>query len=126
VVVVGGGAVGIEMAAELKLTQPDTDITLVHSREQLLSAEPLPEETKLKALELLRETGVDVLMSHRLDTMKEVKTADHSKFLGLTFTNGHKMKTSEVIMAISRSTPTTTYLPQEVLDEEGYVKINAK
>lgn len=125
-VVVGGGAVGIEMAAELKLTQPDTDVTLVHSREQLLSAEPLPEETKVKALELLRETGVDVLMSHRLDTMDEVKTGDHSKCLDLTFTNGHKMKTSEVIMAISRSTPITTYLPQEVLDEEGYMKINAK
>lgn len=125
VVVVGGGAVGIEMAAELKVLQPETEVTLVHSREHLLSAEPLPEETKVKALELLRESGVNVLMSHRLESATAVKTDDElSKCVELAFTNGHKMRASEVVMAVSRSTPVTGFLPVEVLDEEGYVKIN--
>jgi NADH dehydrogenase FAD-containing subunit len=126
VVVVGGGAVGIETAAELKLIQPETAVTLVHSREHLLSAEPLPEETKAKALELLRDSGVNVLMSHRLESTKKVQTDDLSRCVELTFTNGHKMRASEVIMAISRSTPATRFLPAEVLDEEGYVKINSE
>lgn len=126
VVVVGGGAVGIEMAAELKVLQPETEVTLVHSREHLLSAEPLPEETKITALELLSETGVNVLLSHRLESTVEVKTNDGtSKCVELTFTNGHTMKASEVVMAVSRSTPVTGFLPAEVLDEEGYVKINS-
>lgn len=36
VVVVGGGAVGVQMACDLKEVYPDKDITLVHSRQQLM------------------------------------------------------------------------------------------
>ncbi|OIW22671.1 pyridine nucleotide-disulfide oxidoreductase-like protein [Coniochaeta ligniaria NRRL 30616] len=125
VVVVGGGAVGIEMAAELKLIQPHTEVTLVHSREKLLSAEPLPDEVKDKALELVREASVNVLMSHRLKAVEEVKAEGQSRCFDLKFNNGHSMRASEVIMAISNSVPSTTFLPQAALDEEGYVRIHA-
>ena len=37
VVGIGGGAVGIELAAELKMTLPDVKVILVHSRDHLLS-----------------------------------------------------------------------------------------
>lgn len=114
------------MAAELKLVQPHCGVTLVHSRDKLLSAEPLPEETKDRALELVHEAGVKVLMSHRLDKTEEVKTDDGSKCLRLTFTNGHSMLASEVIMAMSKSVPATKFLPKEAVDEEGYVKIHAR
>lgn len=114
------------MAAELKLLQPDTEVTLAHSRETLLSAEPLPTEVKDKALELLREANVNVLMSHRLEATEVAKAEDQSECLELKFTNGHFMRASEVIMAVSKSIPTTTYLPRAALDEEGYVKIHAE
>jgi thioredoxin reductase len=114
------------MAAELKLIQPHTEVTLVHSRDQLLSAEPLPDETKAKALELVREAGVNVLMSHRLESIQEVQTDDQPKCFDLTFNNGHSMRASEVIMAVSKSIPTTSFLPQSVLDEQGYVKVHPK
>lgn len=120
------GAVGIEMATELKLIQPHTEVTLVHSRDKLLSAEPLPDEVKDKALELVREANVHVLMSHRLEAVHEVKTENQSKYFELRFNNGHVMRASEVIMAISKSVPATTYIPQSALDMEGYVKIHAK
>ncbi len=60
------GAVGIEMAAELKLAQPHVKVTLVHSRDKLMSAEGLPDSCKDKALELLLEGGVNVLLEHRM------------------------------------------------------------
>jgi len=44
VVVIGGGAVGVEIATELKVVMPDLKVTLVHSRNRLLSSEPLPDE----------------------------------------------------------------------------------
>ncbi|KAB5578071.1 pyridine nucleotide-disulfide oxidoreductase-like protein [Coniochaeta sp. 2T2.1] len=127
VVVVGGGAVGIEMAAELKLVQPETQVTLVHSRDKLLSAEPLPEETKDRTLEVVREAigSSNVLMSHRLLSVHEAQIEGRSKCFDLKFDNGHSMKASEVIMALSKSVPTTTYLPQAAVDEEGYVKVHA-
>ncbi|WXC47458.1 hypothetical protein QX201_007176 [Fusarium graminearum] len=123
VVVVGGGAVGIEMAAELKMVKPHLNVTLVHSRDKLLSSEGLPDETKDVALELLREAGVEVLMNHRLASKNKLETTDGSEKYDVEFTNGHKMSASVVIMAISRSVPTTTYLPTSALDEEGFVKI---
>ncbi|KAL2165588.1 hypothetical protein VTG60DRAFT_4268 [Thermothelomyces hinnuleus] len=125
VVIVGGGAVGIEMAAELKLVHPHLNVTLVHSRDKLLSSEALPDEVKDRSLELLREAGVDVLMSHRLDRTEEVKDDSGNSCLRVHFTNGHSMLADQVSLAVSRSVPTTTYLPNDVLDEQGYVKVQA-
>ena len=126
VVVVGGGAVGIEMAAELKLVHPNIKVTLVHSRDKLLSSEGLSDECKDKALELLKETGVEVLMSHRLANTQKLETTDGSTKYEVEFNNGHKLLASEVIMAVSKSIPSTSYLPKTSLCPEGLVNINAK
>lgn len=121
VVVVGGGAVGIEMAAELKLVYPDLRVTLVHSRDRLLSSEPLPDDFKDETLKQLRDTGVDVLTNRRVNQVSEPDESDGTRTL--TLSDGSKMTTSFVINAISRSTSTSSYLPASVIDAEGYVKI---
>lgn len=126
VVIVGGGAVGIEMAAELKMVKPHLQVTLVHSRDKLLSNENLPDETRDVALKVLKEGGVEALMSHRLASTKQVETTDGSVKHEVEFTNGHKIFASEVVMAVSKSTRTTNYLPESSVDEEGYVKIKTK
>ncbi|KAH7366796.1 hypothetical protein B0T11DRAFT_47401 [Plectosphaerella cucumerina] len=124
VVVVGGGAVGIEMAAELKLVKPNAKVTLVHSRDQLLSSEDLSDECKDKALELTREAGVECLMGHRLASTKKLPVAEGARpRYEVEFTNGHKMVASEVIMAISHPKPSTAFADAGMLDEEGYIKI---
>ena len=122
VVVVGGGAVGIEMAAELKAVRPDTRVTLVHSRDKLLSSEPLPDECKDRALELVRDAGVETVLGRRLAGTEEVTRGGGRKVTEVTFTDGHKMDASVVIMAVSRSVPSTEFLPAEALEEEGLVK----
>ena len=114
------------MAAELKLVQPHLNVTLVHSRDKLLSSEPLPDELKDRSLELLREAQVDVLMSHRVDRTEEIKDDSGKPCIRVHFTNGHTMLADQVSMAVSRSVPSTAFLPTSVLDEEGYVKIQAK
>lgn len=121
VVVVGGGAVGIEMAAELKLVQPHVKVTLAHSRDELLSAEALSKECKDASLALTREAGVEVLLNHRLKNTAEVEDGYE-----LEFENGHKMLCSDVFMAVSKPVSTATYLPQSALDSDNLVKINPK
>jgi NADH dehydrogenase FAD-containing subunit len=37
VAVVGGGAVGVQLSSDIKDFYPDKDVTLIHSRERLLS-----------------------------------------------------------------------------------------
>lgn len=120
VVVIGGGAVGIEMAAELKLVEPSLKVTLVHSRDHLLSTEPLPDDFKDATLAVLRDSGVEVLMGKRVNNISE---AEADGRIALTLSDGSAIAASHVINAISRSTLTTGYLPSSVLDEEGYVVI---
>ncbi|KAK2746925.1 oxidation resistance protein 1 [Onygenales sp. PD_40] len=127
VVIIGGGAVGIEMAAELKHMQPGLKVTLIHSRDKLLSSEPLPDEFRDRALELLHDAGVETIMGHRVT---ETSPAESSKELPvggytITLADGSTVKAGYVINAISKYSPTTSYLPSAVLDKEGYVRINA-
>ncbi|KAG6020729.1 hypothetical protein E4U19_006173 [Claviceps sp. Clav32 group G5] len=134
VVIVGGGAVGIEMAAELKMVKPHLRVTLVHSRDRLLSSEALSEECKEKALELLREAGVEVLLGHRLlattkmsQSGSEIDGDVVSAEYRIDFTNGKSMRASVVIMAVSNSVSTAgDYLPLSALDEKGYVHVRSK
>ncbi|KAL7787099.1 FAD/NAD(P)-binding domain-containing protein [Trichoderma ceciliae] len=123
VVIVGGGACGIEMAAELKHVKPHLKVTLAHSRDKLLSSEPLPDECKDKTLDLVKESGVQVLMSHRLAGSTRVESSDGSSKYEVEFTNGHKMAASMVVMALSKSASTASYLPSSATDSEGLVKI---
>ena len=124
VLVVGGGAVGIEMAAELKLVQPQTRVVLAHSRSRLLSSEPLPDVLAEKTLAILQENGVEVLLDHRLQETKEVEGDPHTKVV--SFTNGDSLRVNAVVVAISKSAPSTSFLPAEAINEEGYVKIQPK
>ena len=123
VLIVGGGAVGIEMAAELKMVKPHVKVTLAHSRAKLLSSEGLEDECKDRARELLEEAGVEVLLEHRVVGSKQLETTDGVKRYEVEFTNGHKMVVNDVTMAISKSQPSTAFMPKSALDEEGYVKI---
>lgn len=126
VVVIGGGAVGIEMAAELKMVKPDVKVTLVHSRAELLSSEGLLDECKHKALELLLELGVEVLLEHRVTSIKKVDTQFAVTVYELEFTDSHKIVASCVVMAVSKGKPSTDYLPPSVVNSEGYVIIEPR
>ena len=126
VVIVGGGAVGVEIAAKLKMRIPKLTVTLAHSRDTLLSSEPIPDEAKGKILELLRDTGVRVLMNYRLSQITDEQTSDGLHAFRLEFNNGMQMVASKVIHAISKSVPSTEYLPASALDSNGYVEVLPK
>ena len=119
------GAVGIEMAAELKLVHPSIKVTLVHSRNQLLSNEPLCDELKDRALELVREMDVEVILNRRVkETKTEVRDGVKKKEIELS--DGTKLVASEVLMALSKSVPSSSFFPASALDDEGYVKITPR
>lgn len=113
------------MAAELKHVHPEIKVTLIHSRNQLLSNEPLCDELKNRALELTREMGVEVILNQRVkETRSEVKDGVKKKDVELE--DGTKLVASEVIMALSKSVPSSSFFPASALDEEGYVKITPR
>jgi hypothetical protein len=113
------------MAAELKTVKPNVKVTLAHSRDKLLSAEPLPDMVKDCALEMTRAAGVECLMDHRLTRSTPVKNAAGQDAYEVEFENGHKMTASVVVMAISKSVPSTDFLPKAALSSEGLVNVKA-
>jgi thioredoxin reductase len=120
------GAVGVEIAAELKTEYPNQIVRLIHSRQELLSSEPLPDDFKSCTLSALREIGVDVLLGSRVVGTTASESDDGSKIFNLKLAGGKHIQAGHVISATSGSIPSTSFLPDEVLDENGYVKVRAR
>lgn len=114
------GAVGVEMAAEIKHVHPTQKVTLIHSRGNLLSSEPLPEEFKDRVLQVVKELGVEVILNDRVIDVQPLADSTSSR---LILMDGSRLVAGHVIWALSKSVPTTTYLPDDSLDPEGFVKI---
>uniref|UniRef100_A0A093UZY7 Apoptosis-inducing factor like A n=3 Tax=Talaromyces marneffei TaxID=37727 RepID=A0A093UZY7_TALMA len=121
IVVIGAGAVGIEIAAELKTLCPHLKVTLIHSRHRILSSEDLSDEFKDLALNLVHEAGVETILGARVkETIKNSSTSYE-----VVLSDGRRIQAGFVINAISKFHPTATYLPSTAVDEEGYAKIES-
>ncbi|KAL3476723.1 hypothetical protein BJX99DRAFT_227203 [Aspergillus californicus] len=123
VIVIGGGAVGIEIAAECKMLHPNIPVTLVHSRSSLLSSESLPAEFSAKALEILQASGINTVLGARVTSISPDPSQDQKGYT-LTLSTNQTLTTSHVINAVSRFTPTAPhFLPEDVCDDEGYIRV---
>lgn len=63
IAIIGGGAVGIQLASDIKSFYPEKQVTLVHSRERLLPAFGLRLHTHV--MEALEQLGVQVVLGER-------------------------------------------------------------
>ena len=109
------------MAGEVRLNHPTKQVTLVHSRSELLSNEPLPDEFKQRAKLVLEEEGVRVILGQRATITPHDGTTST-----ITLTNGEVLHAGHVIPAASSWTAVSDSLPPDAVDEHGYVKVNAK
>lgn len=95
---VNEGAVGVEMATSLRSKHPEQDVTLIHSRKELLGSEPLPDEFKCKVHELVLEKGVKVILNNRVAS-QTTDVNDDSGATGhqLTLSNGDVLQYDMVL-----------------------------
>lgn len=97
VAIVGGGAVGVELAGDIKDFYPDKDVTLVHSRGEVLSQ--FGKRLQDHALEVLRdELNVRVLLNER-PKLPAIKTIPQPGTL--TFSDKHE-EYFDLIVSFSR------------------------
>lgn len=123
-VVIGGGAVGIEIAGELKHHHPAANVTLVHSRLTLLSNEPLPSEFKEKALELLRAEGVNVILGQRASrspTSSDISPGQDKVLLA----SGTLLPADVVFDAAAHCSPNTDWADKSSLTSSGLVDVTS-
>jgi len=108
------------MSAEIKHLFPKSEVILVHSRTKLLSAEPLPDEYKAKALDLVQEAGVEVILGNRVLDEREVTKDGHSQ-IELALSNGESLICDKVIYTATQQGANTQFLPRDIVDEKGCV-----
>jgi NADH dehydrogenase FAD-containing subunit len=119
VVVIGAGAVGVEFAAEIKQYYPSISVTLVHSRAEVLSSEPLPSDVKERTRILLEEEGVEVVLGSRAS----VAETANGQFT-VTLAKGDVITADFVIDSTKKGTPTTDVLPDECLNEDKEIMVH--
>ncbi|EEY23156.1 hypothetical protein D7B24_007600 [Verticillium nonalfalfae] len=65
-VVVGGGAAGVELATDAKQLYPEKKVTLVHSRSAVMHR--FGPELQIASLKAMQEMGIDVLLEERTES----------------------------------------------------------
>jgi NADH dehydrogenase FAD-containing subunit len=121
VVIIGAGAVGIEFAGEIKNYYPSISVTLIHSRSEVLSSEPLPSEVKAQVKALLQEEGVDLILENRA-SVADLPDGRYE----VTLANGTMLVADLVLDATKKGYPTTNSLPPQCLDAESEIMVNAQ
>ncbi|KAK9761074.1 hypothetical protein K7432_014291 [Basidiobolus ranarum] len=118
VVVVGAGAVGVEMAADLKCEFPEKKVTLIHSRAAPIVG-PFSQEFRDKVVEELEIMGVELVFNERVKTQEEIVTEEGEKKIYEIITEkGRRILANAVINCTGTGKPASSFLRLDETTEE--------
>ncbi|KXN74507.1 FAD/NAD(P)-binding domain-containing protein [Conidiobolus coronatus NRRL 28638] len=127
VVVVGAGAVGVELAADIKSHYPEKKVTLVHSR-ALPIVGPYTDKFRNRVVDELKTIGVELLFENRV--LAESKREENGKEVYYLKTNqGVELTADMVFNCIGPGKPVTDIIDLEsteeypLLDKYNLVKV---
>lgn len=123
VLVIGGGAVGVELAGEIASAFPNKDITLAHSGNALLAI--LKPKAQRKALQQLTAKGVKVKLNRRFIIEEERGESDTNQY---RCSNTNETIKADIVYTCVGMVPNTEFLRPElvnVLDDKGLVKVDS-
>ncbi|RAO67690.1 uncharacterized protein BHQ10_003702 [Talaromyces amestolkiae] len=116
IAVVGGGAVGVELAADIKSFYPEKDVTIVHSRERLLSR--FRPRLHDYVYEKLQDMGINIILNER-PQIKKGKNA-------LLFSNG-EIRDYDLILPCAGQTPNSDIIkdlaPEAICPKTNHVLV---
>ncbi|KAH8921880.1 FAD/NAD(P)-binding domain-containing protein [Atractiella rhizophila] len=126
VLVVGGGAAGIQYASDIKDAWPEKKVTMVHSRMRVLPE--FEREVHDITMQRLEELGVEVVLGERVTIPSdgERKPQRGEKRTYVT-SKGREIKDVDLLLLCTGQRPNSTLIrssfPSSVNDS-GYVKVN--
>ncbi|KAJ3288430.1 Apoptosis-inducing factor 2 [Borealophlyctis nickersoniae] len=126
VLIVGGGATGVETAGEIKTDYPDKRVVLVHSGSELIGG-TFSSKFKARVLSNITKLGVEVILNDRIDTDAFDATGYSNTERTLKTTNGGIEITSDVqILATGQATYNGGWarsLGPDVVDDHNQIRV---
>ncbi|XP_027639229.2 ferroptosis suppressor protein 1 [Falco naumanni] len=97
ILVVGGGAAGVEMAAEIKTEYPAKEVTLIHSKIALADVELL-DSVRQEVKEILLRKGVRLLLSERVSDVENLTLNQFQKDMVVRTEKGTEVVADMVVL----------------------------
>ncbi|KAH6916250.1 hypothetical protein BKA70DRAFT_1255135 [Coprinopsis sp. MPI-PUGE-AT-0042] len=120
VVLIGGGAVGLELAGEIRDFYPDTKVTIVHRDSELFNA-GYPSRFRRAALRRIQQAGAEVILDDSLEQLEPSST-------GTVTTVKGKVIQADLVVPCWGGRPNTsiisTSLGAHILTASGHVKVD--
>ncbi|ETS85111.1 hypothetical protein PFICI_03136 [Pestalotiopsis fici W106-1] len=123
IAIVGGGAVGVQLSSDIKDFYPDKEVTLVHSRDNVMNH--FGKRLQDYALDALRnELGVRVLLNERPEMPAQ---GNFARSATLAFSDGRK-EDFDLIIGCTGQRPNsailTSYLPSAISKETSRILVD--
>ncbi|PCH40529.1 FAD/NAD(P)-binding domain-containing protein [Wolfiporia cocos MD-104 SS10] len=118
--IVGGGAVGIEYAGEIRDIFPDKKITIIHSSDMLLNS-TYPDKYRRDIARRCRAIGVKLVFGEYVDQFPAPGT------VGLTTRRGTSYRSADLVIPAFGARPNTRFIASlgaDALAESGCVKVH--
>lgn len=123
VIVVGGGAAAVSSAAQIAAAWPDTRVELCFPGERALAGHH--RRTWETVRRRLDDAGVVLRPGHRAE-LEPGFTGDELTTGVVRWSTGQPASSADVVLwAIGRVRPNTAWLPAELLDEDGFVRVTS-
>jgi len=122
IVLVGGGAAGVEIAAEISALYPDKDITLIHASDQLVRPGLAPKIQK-RILDVLSGYKVKVILGEKV---KDVQDIPESEACTIVTDKGTSIRADIVIKCTGLEINSTAYkdVLANVVVQNGALKVD--
>lgn len=121
VIVIGGGAAAVSAAANIATIWPDSRVDLYHPGPRALPHHH--DRTWRRVARRLSDAGVGVHAGHRA-VLPAGFRADEITSGAVEFSTGQSPVSADaVVWAIGRVRPNTGWLPTEILDDDGFVRV---
>ncbi|KFQ23183.1 Apoptosis-inducing factor 2, partial [Merops nubicus] len=125
IVVVGGGAAGVEMAAEIKTEYPAKEVILIHSAIALADAELL-DSVRQVVKEILLRKGVRLLLSERVSDVENLTPNRFQKDMVVRTEKGTEVVADMVILCTGIKINSSAYAAAfgDKMASNGALKVN--
>ncbi|XP_038051096.1 ferroptosis suppressor protein 1-like [Patiria miniata] len=124
IVVVGGGAVGVEMAGEIATDFSDKQVTIVHSRDYLVEGDLAPKFRK-GLDDQLRAKGVKLVLGEKVSNLSELPR-DGSSRCTVKTDKGTEIEADLVLVCVGVPCNSSAYATSlsNCMEETGHLKVN--